>query len=92
MKSRRVAAKAIRGRASETTRRGTSRITAVALDSKIKASRDLARRVNRYLRHDGWLRERVQAPAPALKPGHPWSSVWNLAVLPGGVLPAVRYK
>jgi len=71
MKSKRVAAKEIKGRASETARRGRSRTTAAALDIRIRASRDLTRRVNRYLRHDGRLRERLQAPAAALKPGHP---------------------
>jgi hypothetical protein len=55
MKSKRVATKAIRGEASVTARKGTSRVMAVRLSSRIAASRDLTRRVNRYLRQDGWL-------------------------------------
>jgi hypothetical protein len=42
-------------------------MTATALDSKIKASTDLTRLVNRYLRHDGWVRERLQALTSGLK-------------------------
>jgi hypothetical protein len=67
MKSRRVAMKAIRGRASETDRRGASRMTATALDNKIKASTDLTRLVTRYLRHDDWVRERLQVLTSVLK-------------------------
>jgi hypothetical protein len=67
MKSKRVATKAIRGEASVTARKGTSRVMAVRLSSRIVASRDLTHRVNRYLRQDGWLRERLQAHTAVLK-------------------------
>jgi uncharacterized protein (DUF342 family) len=67
MKSKRVATKAIRGAASVRARKGTSRVMAVKLKSRIGASRELTRRVNRYLRHDGWLRERLQAHTAVLK-------------------------
>jgi hypothetical protein len=67
MKSRRVATKATGGAASVTARRGASRTTAATLDSRIKASGDLTRRANRYLRCDAWLRERLQVCTPALK-------------------------
>src|SRR4028119_1013712 len=60
MKSKRVATKAIRGTISVTARRGKSRVMAVTLDTRIKASRDLKRRVNSYLRHDGWRRGGLQ--------------------------------
>ncbi len=66
-KSRRVATKATGGAASVTARRGASRATAATLDSRIKVSRDLTRRANRYLRCDAWLRERLQVSMPTLK-------------------------
>jgi hypothetical protein len=57
MKRTIVDAKEIRGKASETPRRGPSRIKAAALDSNICTFRDLTLRVNRYLRHNGRLGE-----------------------------------
>src|SRR4028119_374360 len=78
MKSRRVATKATGGEASATARRGASRATAATLDNRIKASGDLTRRANRYLRCDTWLRERLQLSTPTLKLAvRRWGSGWR---------------
>src|SRR4028118_956524 len=78
MKSRRVAAKATGGTASVAARRGSSRTTAAKLDSRIRASGDLTRRANRYLRHGGWSRQRLQVSAPSLKLAGGRRVLWRL--------------
>src|SRR5215207_7731911 len=67
MKSTRVAAKGIRGKAWEAPRRGTSRITAAELESRTRASRDLRRRVNSLSPTRRWPGKRVHAHVSALK-------------------------